>query len=489
MTDEKEKNYLTAKHFYRFFQCPHWIWYDIYGDPRKKGEIPPLMQMIFEDGLAHEGETLKKRSEPFEEIKPDSYKDLDEAFWATLELMKQGKNIYHGILMNSHWVGIPDLLEARPVSELRPGMGKSKFGDWYYAVYDIKSSREIKPENKFQLAFYSLILERVQGILPPKAYIINGEGEEKAFLVEEFLDEFHFTREKIERILEGEKPPPFLKSGCKRSPWYSICLEDAEGCQDISLIYYIRQGEQKKLYDVGIRTVQDMAKADIDELSSKLQAWPFDKLVRFQNQAKVLVSNEPIILKKPIFPKVETEVFFDVESDPTNSIDYMFGILTRKNDKEEYKYFWAKDKEDEERMWKEFLDFLVPLEDFVIYHYAPYELQVFDKMVKNYGASEELINKFKANTIDLYTHSVEGAVLPLYFYGLKDVAGYLGYQWHAEDAGGAESVVWYNDWLKTGDKKIKEKIVKYNEDDVRATALVKDWLIKQKPKKVREKLD
>jgi uncharacterized protein len=307
--------------------------------------------------------------------------------------------------------------------------------------------------------------------------------------VDDFLDEFDFTRGRIEKILEGEKPAPFLKSGCKRSPWYSICLEDAEGCQDISLIYHIKQGEQKRLYDNGIRTVQDMADADIDELRSKLSDWPYDRLVRFQNQAKTLISNDPVILKKPSFPDVETEIYFDVESDPTNSIDYMFGTLVRKDGKEEYKYFWAKDKDDEERMWKEFLDFLVPLENFVIYHYAPYELQVFGKMVKKYGAAEELISKFKENTIDLYTYAVEGAVLPLYFYGLKDVAGFLGYQWQAEDAGGAESVVWYNDWLRTGDKKIKEKIVKYNEDDVRATALVKDWLDRQKPKKVREVLD
>ena len=489
MDDKKEKQYLTAEHFYKFFQCPHWIWYDIYGDQRKKGDVPPLMQMIFEDGLAHEEEALKKMSQPFDEIKPDSYKDLDEAYRATLELMKQGKNIYHGILMDGHWVGIPDLLEVRPTSELAPGVGRSKFGDYYYAVYDIKSSKEIKPENKFQLAFYSLILERIQGILPPYAYIINAEGEEKAFLVDDFLDEFDFTKEKIEKILEGEKPAPFLKGGCKRSPWYSICLEDTEGCQDISLIHRIKQGEQKRLYDQGIRTVKDMADIDIDELRSNLSDWPYDKLVRFQNQAKTLLSNEPVILKKTEFPEVETEIYFDAEGDPTNGIDYMFGVLTRKDGKEGYKYFWAKDKDDEERMWKEFLDFLIPLESFVIYHYAPYEIQVFNKMVKKYGAPEEVISKFKDNTIDLYTYAVEGAVLPLYFYGLKDVAGFLGYQWQAKDAGGAESVVWYNEWLKTGDKKIKEKIVKYNEDDVRATALVKDWLIKQKPKKVREKLE
>ncbi|MBI4120234.1 MAG: ribonuclease H-like domain-containing protein, partial [Parcubacteria group bacterium] len=90
---------------------------------------------------------------------------------------------------------------------------------------------------------------------------------------------------------------------------------------------------------------------------------------------------------------------------------------------------------------------------------------------------------------------VESVVLPLYFYSLKDVARYLGFEWQSEDAGGAESVVWYNDWLasrgpdgQAGDQKIMDKIIHYNEDDVQATLFVKEWLEKQKPKTSKEKL-
>ena len=50
-------------------------------------------------------------------------------------------------------------------------------------------------------------------------------------------------------------------------------------------------------------------------------------------------------------------------------------------------------------------------------------------------------------------------------------------------------MVWYNDYHRTKDPKILDKILKYNEDDVRATLYVKEWLEKQKPKTSREKLD
>ena len=162
--------------------------------------------------------------------------------------------------------------------------------------------------------------------------------------------------------------------------------------------------------------------------------------------------------------------------------------MRHSNGKSEYKCFLAKDKSEEGKNWREFLDFLESLNDFVIYHYSYYEREVFGRLGQKYGISRALEDKFKNNTIDLHLAVVEAVVLPLYFYSLKDVAQYLGFKWSAEDAGGAESVVWYNEWLETGDQKIMDKIIKYNEDDVRATLFVKEWLEKQKPRVSREKL-
>ena len=49
-------------------------------------------------------------------------------------------------------------------------------------------------------------------------------------------------------------------------------------------------------------------------------------------------------------------------------------------------------------------------------------------------------------------------------------------------------MVWYNDWLEKRDKKILKRILDYNRDDVIATAVVKEWLETQRPKKEREVL-
>ncbi len=480
MPEEKQK--LTAEHFYKFFQCPHWIWYDIYADSNKKKEPSPLLDMIYKGKIAQAHETLA-RHKKFEEIRPELYKDLEEAFLATLELMKQGKNVYHGVLMTEDWVGIPDFLEAKP--------GTSELGNWQYVVYDVQRSLDLRDEFKFPLVFYSLILERIQGTRPTEAYVIDPEGNERSFMVNEYVDQFHLTRLEIEKILNGEKPAPFLKSTCKRTPWYSLCLSDTEGCNDVSLIYRLSQADQRHLYNINIRTVQQLAQASVDDLRIKLEEWPFDKIVRFHNQANVLIDQKPMILKKPEFPAVKTEIYFDIESDPTRDIDYLLGVLTKNvaSGETKYQYFLAKDKSEEPKMWQQFLDFLVPLEDFVIYHYAYYEKQVFDRLAIRYGAPTALTNKFREHTIDLHQKAIDSVILPLYFYTLKDIARYIGFQWDDPNAGGAESVVWYNQWLDSKDQTILDRLFRYNEDDVRATLLVKEWLEKQKPSKQKEKLD
>ena len=141
------KPILRSEYFYKFFQCPHWIWYDIYGDGQHKRDVPPLLDLIYKGKMVRADQDLVVHKK-FEQINPEQFKDLDEAFLATLELMKKGKNIYHGVLMSEDWVGMPDLLEARP--------GKSWLGDWHYVVYDAQNSLALGDEYKsFSTASFS----------------------------------------------------------------------------------------------------------------------------------------------------------------------------------------------------------------------------------------------------------------------------------------------------------------------------------------------
>ena len=79
--------------------------------------------------------------------------------------------------------------------------------------------------------------------------------------------------------------------------------------------------------------------------------------------------------------------------------------------------------------------------------------------------------------IDLYKVVLKHTDWPVSSYSLKELATYLGFKWRDETPSGALSIQWYNDYLKTGDQKILNRILEYNEDDCRATMVVKDGIV------------
>lgn len=70
-------------------------------------------------------------------------------------------------------------------------------------------------------------------------------------------------------------------------------------------------------------------------------------------------------------------------------------------------------------------------------------------------------------------------IMPLYFYSIKDIAKspFVNFQWQHEKAGGSQSIVWYQEWLEAQKRDILQDIINYNEDDVRATEAVHQWLL------------
>ncbi len=81
--------------------------------------------------------------------------------------------------------------------------------------------------------------------------------------------------------------------------------------------------------------------------------------------------------------------------------------------------------------------------------------------------------------IDLLTRMRERVLFPSPFYSLKDVAKHIGFKWREEEASGMESIRWYDEWVRTKNPAVLQKLVDYNEDDVRATWLVKEWAAKE----------
>lgn len=458
---------LTANDFYKWLKCPNWVYWDLFGDPAEKGEVPALVEKLREEGLLHEKKIAAKLGD-LTEVGDCGSPEAD--FERTKELMRTGVVIYQGTLMDDDWIGRPDLL--MPVAE------PSKLGEWSYWPLDIKAAYELRDAHRLQLTFYAHLLERVQGVKPNRAGIINATGRTLEFDVAEAEPLFFEALAALLKIRAGEKPDAFYTSACKDSPWVAKCKAEVEEKRDPSLIYKLYKSEWKRLHAAGYSTVESIATAAPEELHLNVTGISDHRLDKLRLQAKSLAEQRVIRLEKPNLPAAGTELFFDIEGDPLLGVEYLFGFLVRENGAVRYEKFLAERPEDEGAAWLAMCDFIERYAGVPIYHYGFYELDVIRRLSARYGISKAAAAALDpAGMIDLVRVVQRSAIFPLRFYSLKDLGKFLGFQWRASDASGANSVLWFQSWLETGDRAVLQKIVDYNEDDVRATLFLKDWLV------------
>ena len=198
-----------------------------------------------------------------------------------------------------------------------------------------------------------------------------------------------------------------------------------------------------------------------------------------RDQAVAIKEQRHIVRQSVDLPDARTELFFDIESDPLRDFDYLFGIFIVENNRPEYRAFFAESPDDLPKIWKEFLSFLESYSDAPIFHYGRFESEVLHRFGERYGWSVFFDAGLDGRLVDLLYVMRPAIVFPLAFYSLKDIATYIGFAWRAHDASGANSVLWFEDWLKSKDPALKKKILDYNEDDVLATWKVERWLREQ----------
>ena len=97
-------------------------------------------------------------------------------------------------------------------------------------------------------------------------------------------------------------------------------------------------------------------------------------------------------------------------------------------------------------------------------------------MAKLYGTPRGLREQLLDQCLDLHHYVVNQVICPVESYSLKSLASWLGFQWRDAMASGDQSVCWYDNWLTSGDRQFLELILRYNEDDCRATLILKEWL-------------
>lgn len=454
---------ITATHFYNLAQCPMRVYQDLFGDRARKLPFSEFMQEKVDEGLKHEERVIALIKDA---VRID-YTNDEEGYAKTIHSMREGASaIFQGVLIYDNKIGRPDLLMKIP--------GNSIFGEYEYYAVDIKSGKSLKHEYQLQVAFYSYLLGITQQKEPTQAGIILWDGKERQVLLMPLKDDFCKSMGKIESMIGGQEERPHLSSHCKECGWKDACKEQMITEDDISLICGLTREHKSKLNAAGIITIKELSMAQANPTDIKNGLFE-----AFRTQAQSLSKGVPIKIKAPNIQTKGTEIYFDIEGETNLGVEYLLGAYVIDKDGSRYKAFFCDHPDDEEKIWKGFCDWISQIPDFTIIHFHHYEKSALKKLRRRYGCPDELHEKIHSNMLDIFSAVRRSYVFPTYSYSIKDLAKSIGFTWRSKKAGGAQSIFWYDEWLRSKDQSIKQEIMDYNEDDCKAMAHLMAWMRSQ----------
>lgn len=487
---------ITASMLYDLVQCPHRLFLDLHENPQNRDPENKFVQLLWEKGTAYEKEVIKNLQVPFTDL---SGEDPAAKEKLTMEAIARGDPlIYGGCIRAGDILGVPDLLSKRNGGYVA---GDIKSGSGFEDGSSDETDGKPKKHYAVQLGLYTDILERLGFSSGRYPYIWDINGKEVVYDLnstpgprtpQTLWQSYNESLSQAQCILAHTiKTLPAYSSTCKLCHWSTFCKHQLYQSDDLTLIPDLGRAKRDSIYST-IKSVKQFAQIDINTLiSGKGTAFKGigpDVLRKYHLRARLLADTKaaPILKKIPSIPDNGKELFFDIETDPMRDICYLHGFVERTGqDKttERYKAFLAKDPtpEDEKLAFAQAWEYSRLSSPCTIYYYSKYERTWWRKLQKRYPdiATESQIEKMfdQSVAIDLYGDFVLPCTeWPTNDYSIKTLATYLGFKWRDPSPSGAASIEWYNRWIETGDLKIQQRILEYNEDDCIAMRVLLDGI-------------
>ncbi len=476
---------------YSYTTCPHRVHLDLYGDPTERDEVSPFVELLWERGHAFEEETIAALDLPYHNLRVvprDEREDL------TRRAMQRGVDlIYGGRISHGHLLGEPDLLR-RSQDGYVPGDIKSGAG-LEGATEDVAGKP--KPHYAVQLALYSDILQQKGLAESKRAFVWDIHGDEVSYDLSQprgprtrtsMWDEYGAVLAAVEGIADRQVTTrPGLISACALCHWRSHCRREIDDADDLTLIPDLGRSAREK-FPAAITTVSDLAEANLARLiSGGKSTIPRigEKTLRTYHARAVLQkrpSPTPYFTDEVTWPKAETELFFDVETDPFRGLCYLHGFVERARGRpERYVAFFADEAIEaaERDAFAAAWTYVQERPEAIVYYYSHYERTIWKRLAArspNVATEDEVAALFEQERfVDLYTDVVKSRMIwPTPSLSLKTLASFLGFTWRDTDPSGAASIQWFHQWVETGDPSIRQRILDYNEDDCRATRVLVD---------------
>jgi uncharacterized protein len=467
-------------------------------------------QLLFEKGQLHEQQCLEHYRAQGKSIHEVPQRAKGESFSQWMDrlddpLAGDDDVIYQLPLVHDGVRGIADFV----IRVVDPDTGQVSF-----EPVDAKLARsEAKPGHVLQLCFYAEALEALTGVLPEQVHLWLGSGQIESIRTTDVLAYWRRLGTQLRDLLAAEPidvaTVPVPCAHCEFCNFAEVCDQQWRDEDSLVFVTGLRSAERDALVDAGIDSLASLAACNADDSVDGVRP---DRLTKVAAQARLQVAARDAVEGSPppfqvIAPGVEPvwghgfdlmpapdggDVFLDFEGhpfwQPDGDLFFLFGWIERDTSGDwSYRAIWAHDRDEEAAGTRELIEYLASRREahpgMHVYHYNHTERSSLVRLSERYGVGQatlaELIDS--GAFIDVMTVASNAVQVGTESYGLKHLEQLTDFVRDHEIGAGAGAVIEYESWMADGDEVHLDRIADYNEDDVRATMALRDWLVDQRP--------
>ncbi|WP_216901970.1 TM0106 family RecB-like putative nuclease [Synechococcus sp. CCY 9618] len=408
-------------------------------------------------------------------------------------------------------------LEAHP-SLLERVEGPSCWGAHSYRPVLARQGRRLTREHRVLLALWGRLLAERQRAPVPHGLVVAGADRglerERLALGTGLQRQLYESLERLDLDLARSEPPPLVsdRKKCTLCSWRGACDRVAAAEGHLSEVSGIGGKRRELLLALGITSLGQLAAADPDRLAEDLaQHGEQHREVAPKLVAQALVQREGGPRRceadpTPALPELAEApgvLLYDIESDPDARDDFLHGLVRLERGADgrwpeapgpgeslgRYQPLMALQEHGEERLWRRLRTLLARYPDWPVLHYGETESIALLRLAERQGASERERERLRARLVDVHHRLRRHWLLPVNSYGLKAVAGWLGFTWSQKGVDGARCLLWWRQWREGSEgprrpsrralSRKLQRIFRYNQDDSLATWTVARWLLDQ----------
>jgi len=338
---------------------------------------------------------------------------------------------------------------------------------------------EIRTPQKTLLELFALIISELQGTEPTVGLVCHSKGKPTTIRLTPGLQIARSFLREITELHQGLSTPMLvLNNHCQVCEYHDRCRAQALKEDNLSLLRGMNELQITRLNKKGIFTVNQLSYTFKIRRRPK-RARKSSPVHHFPLRALALREKKIFLHGNPDMALAGTRIYLDIEGTPQSHLYYLIGVITISGEHESHDTYWADtaSESDQIGIFARLLDHLNQYSEYRLLHFGSYETVALRRMqihmAEPYKRQIENALKRSINILSVISLHI---YLPTYSNSLKEIGGFLGYQWSDPSSSGVQTLAWRDRWLSDREPFLKAKLIRYNYEDCVALKGVVEFL-------------